>query len=96
MDKVINGFLETEIKDQDFYDGIIDFITNNNIRNGEYECNEYVIKKMDHTNFIIFLEYTFPDDKNPRIIPGSTSIYRDDLMKIINEFAKKQGFQMNI
>ncbi|MEH7158486.1 hypothetical protein V7121_19810 [Neobacillus drentensis] len=62
--------------------------------NGEYECNEYVIKKMDHTNFIIFLEYTFPDEKNPRIIPSSTSIYRDDLIQVINEFAKKQGFDL--
>ena len=48
MDKMIKGFLETEIQYQDFYYGIIDFITNDNIRNGEYECNEYVIKKMDH------------------------------------------------
>ena len=94
MDKMIKGFLETEIQYQDFYDGIIDFITNDNIRNGEYECNEFVIKKMDHKNFIIFLEYTFPDDDTPRIIPGSTSISRDDLIKKINEFAKKQGFQL--
>jgi hypothetical protein len=97
MEKVISDFLQTEITDQDFYDGIMDFITHGNIRIGEYECNEYIIKKMDQTNFIIFSEYTFRDedeDYPPRIIPSATSIYRDKLIERINEYARKQGFNI--
>lgn len=95
MDKVIDGFLETEITYQDFYDGIIDFITNDHIRNGEYECNEYIIKKMDLNNFIIFTEYTFPTGDTPRIIPTATSIDRDKLIGHINEHAKKKELHIN-
>ncbi|QKE76130.1 hypothetical protein HPK19_25360 (plasmid) [Arthrobacter citreus] len=94
MDKVITGFLETEITYQDYYDGIIDFIINDNIRNGEYECNEYIIKKMDLNNFIIFPEYTFPTVDISRIIPISTSIYRDKLIEQLNDHAKKQGLHI--
>jgi hypothetical protein len=91
VDNVIEGFLETEITYQDFYEGIIYFITNDHIRNGEYECNEYIIKKMDLNNFIIFPEYTFPTGDTPRIIPSSTAIYRDKLIGQINEYAKENG-----
>lgn len=58
---VIEDFLRSEINTQELYNDIIYFITSFHIRNGEFEGNEYIIKKMDKINFIIFSEY---EDKN--------------------------------
>lgn len=89
MEGILQSFLEVEISDQEFYDGIIDFIYNGNIRCGEYECNEFVIRKMDLLNFIVYVEYVI-DDK--REIHGSFSITKNTLLRAINEYARKQGF----
>lgn len=85
----MESFLANEITDQEYYDGIIDFVTSCNIRSGEYECNEYVIKKMDAFNFIIFPEYII-DGK--REIHSSVSISKEKLVKLITSYARKQGF----
>lgn len=57
MQEILQSFLEIEISDQEYYDGIIRFIYSGNIRCGEYECNQFVVKKMDLLNFIVFEEY---------------------------------------
>ena len=88
MQDLIQSFLEDEISDQEFYDGIIDFVSSYNIRCGEYECNRFVIKKMDHLNFLIFDEYVI-DDK--REIHNSVSIHKNRLINLVNEYAKRQG-----
>ncbi|TCN26491.1 hypothetical protein [Mesobacillus foraminis] len=44
MEEIVQSFLETEISDQDYYEGIIRFIYSGNIRCGEYECNQFVVK----------------------------------------------------
>ncbi|MBD1383593.1 hypothetical protein [Metabacillus arenae] len=88
MRELIQSFLEDEISDQEFYDGIIDFIYSYNIRCGEYECNRFVIKKMDHLNFIIFDEYVI-DAK--REIHNSVLIHKNKLINLVNEYAKRQG-----
>ncbi|MGM8216095.1 hypothetical protein ACLIA0_11025 [Bacillaceae bacterium W0354] len=88
MQELIQSFLEDEITYQEFYDGIIEFIYSHNIRCGEYECNRFVINKMDHLNFIIFEEYVI-DGK--REIHNSVSIHKNKLIKLINKYAKKQG-----
>lgn len=89
MEGILQSFLEAEISDQEFYDDIIDFIYNGNIRCGEYECNEFVIRKMDLLNFVVYVEYVI-DDK--REIHGSFSIAKNKLLQAINEYARKQGF----
>ena len=85
MMDVIKGFLESEINTQELYEDIIDFVTSYHIRNGEFEGNEYIIKKMDQTNFIIFPEYECEDGE--REIHAATAIYRNNLIKVINEYA---------
>jgi hypothetical protein len=90
MINLIERFLDDEISSQDLYESIYDFITSFHIRNGEFEGNYYIIKKMDPDNFIIFPENIYPD--NHREIPNCISIYKDDLIVKINEHAKKQGF----
>lgn len=86
-------FLEEEISSQELYEDIYSFINSFHIRNGEFEANYFIIKKMDQDNFFIYAENIFPDD-NHREIPYSTSIYRNNLIKAINEYAQLQGFTL--
>ena len=89
MRELLKDFLETEISDQEFYDGIIRFVYSGNIRCGEYEGNQFVVKKMDLLNFIIYEEYVI-DQK--REIQQSFSISKNKLINEMNRYAKKQGF----
>ncbi len=86
---VLEGFLDSEIMYQELYDDIISFITSFHIRNGEFEGNEYIIKKMDQTNYIIFPEYEY--ENGEREIHAAISIYRNNLLKEINNRALEQG-----
>lgn len=86
---VIQEFLKYEIYPNGMYEDIIHFITSSHIRSGEFEGNEYVIKKMDHSNFLVFSEYSTQNGE--REIHFATSIYKFQLLEIINEYAKSQG-----
>lgn len=89
MEEIIHSFLEVEVSNQEYYDDIIRFIYSYNIRCGEYEGNQFVVKKMDILNFIVFEEYEID---NKREIHHSFSISKKKLIKMINDYAKKQGF----
>lgn len=89
---VIEGFLQSEINTQDLYNDIMYFITSYHVRNGEFEGNEYIIKKMDQTNFIIFSEYK--DEDGEREIHATEAVYRDNLIKRINEYALTKGLKL--
>ena len=86
---VLERFLQSEINTQELYDDIILFITSFHIRNGEVEGNEFIIKKMDQTNYIIFPEYEGGDGE--REIHAAIAIYRNNLIKEINDCATKKG-----
>lgn len=86
---VMEGFLQSEINTQDLYNDIMYFITSYHVRNGEFEGNEYIIKKMDQTNFIIFPEYE--DEDGEREIHAAEAVYRENLIKRINEYASKKN-----
>lgn len=90
---VLNKFLQSEINTQELYDEIISFILSFHIRNGEFEGNEYIIKKMDQINFIIFPEYSF--ENGEREIHAAEAIYRNDLINYINEYAIEKGIIIN-
>jgi len=92
MINVIERFLDDEITDQEMYEAIYEFITSVNIRNGEFEANAFIIKKMDYLNFIIYPEDIYPD--NHREISYCTSIYKNNLISKINEHAKKEGLEV--
>ena len=89
---LIDKFMQTEIISSDVYDAVMNFICSNNIRNGEYEGNEYIIKKMDNLNIIIYLEYETPT--YPREISEASSIYRKDLINKINKYARQEGIEI--
>jgi hypothetical protein len=88
MKDFVQLFLETEISDQDYYDGIMSFILSSNIRRGEYECNQFIVKKMDLRNFLVFEEFEI---NKKREIHNAFSISKHTFTKTINEHAKKQG-----
>ncbi|MDN4619636.1 hypothetical protein QCD85_16120 [Paenibacillus sp. PsM32] len=92
MIDVMERFLEDEISSQELYEEIYSFIDSFHIRNGEFEANYYIIKKMDQYNFFIYAENIFPD--NHREIPYSLSIYKNDLIKSINRYAQLNGFTL--
>lgn len=81
--------MQAEINTQDLYNDIINFITSYHIRNGEFEGNEYVIKKMDQLNFILYSEYENREIK--REIHGAMSVYKHDLLRTINNYAETKG-----
>nr|WP_024837646.1 hypothetical protein [Clostridium sp. 12(A)] len=86
---VMEGFLQSEINTQELYEEIMNFITSYHVRIGEFEGNEYIIKKMDQTNFIIFPEYE--DEDGEREIHAAEAVYRENLIKRINEYASKKN-----
>lgn len=89
---IINSFLQSEINTQELYEDIINFIISYHIRNGEFEGNEYIIKKMDQTNFIIFPEY---EDKNGnREIHAAEAVYKEVLIKQINDYAVTKNIKI--
>lgn len=87
-EKEIEYFLESEII-SGLYEEIVRFVDNYNIRCGEFECNEHVIKKMDRDNFIVFLEYETKDGL--RDICWAQSFCKKSLTDLINTYAKKKG-----
>ena len=89
---VMQGFLQYEISNPDLYKSIVEFICSVHIRNGEFECNEYIIKKMDQQNFFIYPEYEYPDGH--REMQPVISIYRKHLLQAIQEKAKTSGFTL--
>lgn len=88
---VMRNFLRSEICNQEFYEDIMNYILSYHIRSGEFVCNEYIIKKMDQVNYIIFAEYVSRDGAQ-REISKTISVYRDNLLDEINKYAKEVGF----
>lgn len=85
---ILEKFLRFEIY-KDMYEEIIHFINSYEIRNGEFECNEFIIRKIDRENFIIYPEYD--DGKGGIMIPHSMAIYKNNLLDEINNYARSKG-----
>jgi len=86
---IMERFLRDEISSQELYEDIVQFINSFHIRNGEFEANYYIIRKMDQMNFLIYAENTFPDGH--REIPYSITLYKDKLMEMVQSYAKENG-----
>ncbi|QSX06730.1 hypothetical protein JYG23_04600 [Sedimentibacter sp. zth1] len=92
MINVMERFLNDEISSQELYEDIFNFINSFHIRNGEFEANYYIIKKMDADNFIIYAENVYPDGH--REIPYSLSVYKQVLCDSINGHAERIGLKI--
>ena len=89
---LLTKFLRTEIISQELYEEIYEFINSYHIRNGEFEGNECIIRKMDENNFILYLEYT--DMNGNREIHDAVSIYKKQLNEEIQKEALKNGLYL--
>ena len=89
---ILQDFLSTEVSYQDMYDEIVKFVVSAHIRCGELEGNKYIVKKMDQHNFIIFAEDVYAEDR--REISHAISVYRNILLKEINNFAQTKGVKI--
>ena len=89
---VMGSFLRSEINTQELYMDILHFITSYHIRCGEFEGNEYIIRKMDQGNFIIYPEYEGKDGQ--REIHAAVAMYRENLIKEINQYAKTKEMEI--
>ena len=85
----IEDFLKNEISYPEMYEEILYFIDSYDIRCGELECNEYVIKKIDRNNFLLFVEYVHLDREKE--VFNSFSISKENLKKAREEYAKNIG-----
>ena len=88
----MKSFLSSEISSQELYDEIVHFVTSVHIRQGDFEGNEFVIKKIDSDNFIIFSEYEL--SSGVREIHAATAIFRLPLIDAVNEYAILQSIQI--
>lgn len=86
---ILKEFLRDEIQSKKEGLDIISFIESFNIRNGEYEGNRYVLKKIDKLNFFIFSEDIYLDGH--REVSGCISIYKTQILKEIKEWAQSKG-----
>lgn len=90
---MIKEFLMTEANEKDLANAILQFVNSYEIRNGEFEGNSYVIRKMDCNNFIIFEEHI--DQEGNKMVIKAFSIYRKDLQNAIVNKAQELGYVLN-
>lgn len=86
----LKDFLKTEIISRDSRQEILEFIKNWSIRTGEFECNIYVIHKLDRRTFLIYADEQWgdfgEDEMRNRCITRSFSLSREELIQAIVEY----------
>ena len=85
----IQKILDSQNYDQKSYEKIIWFIMSYEIRTGELKINNFVIDKVNRSNFILYLEYE--NQKGEVEILYALSAYRHVLLDAINKHAKNIG-----
>ena len=91
---LIKDFLYSEMSIEELYKEVIFFINSDEIQKGEFEGNEYILKKIDKENFILYAEYEDKEyeDKEGRIKDMSSTaqfIHKDKLIEIIEKYRKE-------
>ena len=89
---VMEKFLDTEVSYQEIYEEILYFVNLFDIRCGELECNEYIIKKFDQNNFFIFREDVYPDGRKE--IDNVINISKDLFIEKLQRYAQKIGLKI--
>ena len=96
---ILEGFLETEIEltntfeHQGMYRAILDFLTSSHIREGKFECNEYLITKLNLGSVIICQDYELYDKQSAPL--DAVIIPIPLLLEKIDERAIKIGLKRN-
>ncbi|MBC1813943.1 hypothetical protein HCA60_15690 [Listeria booriae] len=89
---IIEHFLRVELQNQVAYTEMLQFVASLYIRSGEFEGEEYVIRKLDHLNFIIAREYIGLDGE--RDISRPIVISRQALIAKINKHVRARGIAL--
>ncbi len=90
--ETLKYFLRYEISNQGIYDEIMRLIKSTRIISGEVHCNEWVVRKIDLNNVVIYAEYEFSDGHVE--IDKDLAFYKNDFIKILNDYVKRNGLEM--
>lgn len=86
----LSDFLDNEIRNSDMTNEILHFINSPEIRRGEFECNEYIIQKIDANCFLLYSHLVGPDGE--ALFGSAFSMYRSELQAAILSQANTRGF----
>ncbi|MBC2285324.1 hypothetical protein [Listeria booriae] len=89
---IIEHFLKVELQNQESYTEMLQFVASLYIRSGEFEGEEYVIRKLDHINFILVRERNGLDGE--REISQPVVMSRQALISKINKHVLNQGIPL--
>ena len=90
----LSDFLDNEISRSAMTNEILHFINSPEIRRGEFECNEYIIQKVDANCFLLYSHLVNPDGE--ALFGGAFSMYRSELQAAILSQAKTRGFESEL
>ena len=90
MDIIID-FLYSEMSIQGLYKEIIFFINSDEIQKGEFEGNEYIVKKIDKETFILYAEYENEEGRVKDMSGTAQFIHKDKPIEIIEKYKKENG-----
>ena len=86
---IVKDFLYSEMSIEELYKEVLFFINSDEIQKGEFEGNQYILRKIDKENFILYAEY---EDKEGRIkeMSGTAQfIHKDKLIETIEKYIKE-------
>ena len=82
---MIKDFLYSEMSIEELYKEVIFFINSDEIQKGEFEGNQYILKKIDKENFILYDKEGVVKDMS-----GTAQfIHKDKLIEIIEKYRKE-------
>lgn len=61
MKDILRDLFETELMNEDMYRDLLAYLDSPHIRKGEYECNVYVLRKLDRSR-VQFFQHLAPED----------------------------------
>lgn len=86
----LGDFLKTEIVTEDARRAILEFISNWNIRAGEYEGNTFIVYKLDRKNIIVYADEQWgdwgEDETRNRLISRCIPICTKDLINLVKAY----------
>ena len=86
---MIKDFLYSEMSIEELYKEVIFFINSDEIQKGEFEGNQYILKKIDKENFILYAEYEDKEGVVKDMSGTAQFIHKDKLIEIIEKYKKE-------
>ena len=87
---MIKDFLYSEISVEELYKEVIFFINSDEIQKGEFEGNEYILKKIDKENFILYAEYEDKEGVVKDMSETAQLIHKDRLIEMIEKYRQRK------